>query len=391
MKRVCILLNGDIKNDSRVRRVVETVSASNEADLYYIASGENSTNNYFNKNVRLIALPPSGGILKKIQRHSCFYNEFLFFVAAVLKENRHYDFIYANDLPCLKPAVKLKKNLNARLIYDSHEIYIETINQFFPAKSTFLKNILFKFLISFMKYFGARNERKLVQEVDYFLTVGTGLKLHFEKKYMLSDVQIMMNCPKKILSSKNNLISEKLSLQENKFIVLYQGNLNQGRGLELLIDCFSLVDDRAVLVIIGDGVLKNTLIEKTKGNQLDKRVFFIDTIAEAKLPEYTVGADLGINLLEPFNLSKKLAAPNKLFQYIHAGIPVIASYSFENNLIFEKYNVGKLVENDITSISNAINSIIKEDLSIYKSQCMLAAAEYSWEAQENILKSIIHD
>lgn len=391
MKSVCMLLNGDIKNDSRVIRVIETISNRHEIDLFYISADKNPPENLFNNHVRLIVTQYPGGFLKAIQRHSLFYNEFMFFVAAVLKEHRQYDFIYANDLPCLKPAVKLKDKLKAKLIYDSHEIYIETINQFFPTPKTSLKNILFRFLISFMKYFGTLSEKKLIKKTDFFITVGTGLKFHFENKYKFSGVQVMMNCPKKILFSSNKVLREKLSLQGDQFVLLYQGNINQGRGLEILIDSLSLVDEKVVLVIIGDGVLKNTLIEKVKISNLDNRVYFINTISEADLTEYTVGADVGVNLLEPFNLSKKLAAPNKMFQYIHAELPVIASSSFENNLIFEKYNVGKLVDNNSVSIANAINSILKEDLSIYKSQCRLAAEEYCWESQEPIIKTIIND
>lgn len=80
-----------------------------------------------------------------------------------------------------------------------------------------------------------------------------------------------------------------------------------------------------------------------------------------KLSACTKGADLGINLLESINLSKKFASPNKLFEYIHAELPVICSYSPENNLVLEKYKIGIQCHNEIESIVDAIHKLINID------------------------------
>jgi hypothetical protein len=162
MTRIAVLLNGSIANDSGVIKTVKTLSSINGVfiDLFYIDPMSNDEL-IFNENVTLYPKKLEVDYKILFWRHTFFVTEFLFFVEVVLKTNKKYDFIYANDLPCLKPALRIKEKIGAKVIYDAHEIYNETINQFFPKKAIFLKRIIFFCLISFMKFFGSRQERKM--------------------------------------------------------------------------------------------------------------------------------------------------------------------------------------------------------------------------------------
>lgn len=196
-------------------------------------------------------------------------------------------------------------------------------------------------------------------------------------------------CPEVKENLKTIDLHSKLGLAPSTKIVLNQGRLNNGRGLDLLIRSFPLVDNECVLFILGNGPLKDHLIKLTKDLKLENRVFFEKAVPFVDLPSYTSAAFCGINLLENFNLSKSLAAPNKLFEYIHSSIPVIASYSFENNNVFNKFKIGIQTNNNIDEISSSINELIALDTHPFKENCREAALIYSWNQQERILLNVI--
>lgn len=388
MKKIAVLLNASIKNDARVIKIINTLSSENKIDLFYIEGNKNDKS-LFNKNVRLFSFPKPKGFRNTIIKHTFFYNEFNFYKQKVLQNNAKYDFVYANDLPTLKPAIEIKKETSAKVIYDSHEIYIETLNQFFPINSRGIKKIVVQMLLILMRYSGTKAEKHLLTNVDHFITVGDELKKYFFRKYKYNGIKVVMNCPysKKTKDIKN--IKADLSINDKDALFIYQGNLNEGRGLKLLVESFQYVNKNIYLLILGNGVLKKELQELVFKLKLNNKIFFHNEVAHSELLSFTKGADFGINLLEDLNLSKKYAVPNKLFEYIHSELPIISSKMPESINIYEQYNIGKLVENNSKSISKAINTIINENLKEYKSNCQLAALKYSWENQEQTLQSIV--
>jgi glycosyltransferase involved in cell wall biosynthesis len=390
MPKIAVLLNGKIQNDSRVIKIIKTLSKQHQVDLFYINGSSQDDLIFKDMTVRLFSCTHQDTFFVKLLRHTFFYNEFMFFKKAVLKNNIRYDYIYANDLPCLKPAVALKKRMNAKLIYDSHEIYNETLNQFFPSKPSFFKKPLFNLSLSLMRFLGEREERYLLKSVDNFITVGEGLKMYFSKKYGYEDIKVVMNCPPLSFTTKKVVNLQKLlKINPEQFIVLYQGVLNQGRGLEILIRSFTDINKNIVLVILGSGPLLEYLRNLTNTLGLHNQVYFHKRVSPSELVEYTKGANVGISLLEDLNLSKKYAAPNKLFEYLHAEVPVICNAAFETESVFRKFKIGKLIKENCSDLAMTINTISKENLDQYKTACKKAAQEYCWENQERILSNLI--
>jgi glycosyltransferase involved in cell wall biosynthesis len=391
MKHVCVLLNSTIRNDSRVIKVVRTLQSmpATAIDLFYI-NGTDEDKTLFGENVRLFSCEHKLTAKVRILRHTLFVNEFLFFVSHVLSTGLSYDFIYANDLPCLKPAAILKKKLGSKLIYDSHEIYIETLNQFLPIKASWPRRIVFGMLLYIMKYYGAKTERRLIRRADHFITVCESLSRYFAQKYNEQNVLVMMNCPSQQEQTDAVDFRSMLNLAPEKFIFIYQGCINRGRGLNLLLEAMQHADERAVLIFLGDGTMKPQLRKDCHDLNLGHKVFFLDTVSPSVLLSYTRGADCGVSLLETYNLSKAYAAPNKLFEYIHAGIPVIATLSLESQKVFSKYLIGILINNDVQVITIALNEMIAADTAFYCDYCRLAAQEYNWQQQEKVLFGIFN-
>ena len=383
-----MLLNGAIVNDSRVIKTIKTFSKSAKVDLFYVA-GTPEDKNIFNENVRLFSYSRNTTRIKtKIIKHSFFYNEFLFFVKEVLKQNLKYDYVFCNDLPTLKPGYILKSKLGSKLIYDSHENNTGTITQFFPDNATPLKSLVFKFLIWLMTSLGNRAEKKLVRNVDHFITTSESFKSYFIQKFGRDNIKIVMNCPPVLEMQDSFDFRKHFNFGETDFIVLFQGVLNKGRALFELVEAMRFTSDNIKLVFLGDGMLKPLLQDKVNKTNMQNKIFFMDRVPSKDLIYYTKGADAGINLQAPINISKKLASANKLFEYIHANIPIIASDVPENKLVIKKYNLGYIVENKPTSIANAINKMAISDRSVYIENCKKAALEYNWENQDKCLLSI---
>jgi len=389
-KNIAVLLDGPIYNDYRVIKMIKTLSEFAYIDLFYVGGDENDST-IFNNNVNLNSLERNNNLYSKIVRNSFFYLKYTFMIRSVLNKNKKYCYVLANDLPTLYPAARISKKLKAKLIYDSHEIYLETLNQFFPKKTSKIKSIIIKMILFIMKTTGLIFERFYSKKVHHFITVNHSLAEYFKSKYDLDEVSIVMNFPSKDNSNLEKIkidYRQKYGWAENDRIFIYQGILNEGRGLKLLIKAFNMTSELHKLVIIGDGVLKSHLQKLVSKNNLNERVKFIDKVSLNVLPNYTKAADYGVNLLEDFNLSKKLASPNKLFEYIHAEIPIICSSTPENNKVLNDFYVGISTSNELTDIAKNVESISK--INIDKFNFKEAKKAYSWENQKSTLYQIFN-
>ncbi|MBR4620608.1 MAG: glycosyltransferase [Salinivirgaceae bacterium] len=390
MKHIAVLLNGPIVTDSRVIREIRTMSQANLVDLFYV-DGSDSDKSIFNENVRLFSFAKPEGFKYKLIRNTCFYNEFLFFVPEVIKQGVKYDYIWANDLPDLKPALQIKRKTGSKVIYDSHEIFIETLNQCFPEKAVIYKQLLYKLCLFIMQTFGRMAEKKMLGSVDEFVTTCESYKIFFAAKYKVHNVNIVMNCP--MLNYKNARYDyrKKYGIPKDGFIVTFQGKLIPARALEQIIKSFKYVNNNIYLIIVGDGFLENKLKNIVLENSLSDKIFFTGRISSSDMVGYALGADVGINLQPNVNLSKYYGSTNKFFEYMHAALPMIVSDTPENKLIMAKYDMGIFVSNcnDSQKIAEAINKMSQMDLSRYKENCKKAAEEYNWENQEKVMLNLI--
>ena len=385
-----MLLNGPIKNDHRVIKMINSLSKKAIVELYYI-NGEDADKLLLNKTVKLYSIELNNKLKRTILSHSFFCFEFNIMIKKILKQKKTYDYVWANDLPTLYPAYKVAKKHNSKLIYDSHEIYLETLNQFFTYDKNIIKNIIIYLILKLMKIHGQVIEKKCIKKTNTLITVNESLKNYFMKKYNLNNCISIMNFPIQKIPGKQNVdFRKKFNWKASDKILIYQGTINKGRGLEILIESFYQLSDKYKLIILGNGSLKNFLVKKIEKNKIQHKIKFLDAVPLNELLKFTSGADIGVNLLEDINLSKKLASPNKLFEYIHAGIPVLCSYSIENKKVISKYKVGELTSNIVSDILKNIKKIEENGIEYYKKSLNVAVVRYSWINQESEILKIIN-
>jgi glycosyltransferase involved in cell wall biosynthesis len=172
-------------------------------------------------------------------------------------------------------------------------------------------------------------------------------------------------------------------LNENTVVLLYQGVLLEGRGVPNILRSMTKLPD-TVLIVVGDGEQKKNFINLAETLGVRDRVIFTGMISQNELINYTAGADIGLVLIENISLSYYYALPNKLFEYIMAGLPLLSSDLPQMKELIEKYNVGEsiTIEHD-DNIVNVIQKWIRnpELLELYRNNCQSAALELNWQEE----------
>ena len=162
------------------------------------------------------------------------------------------------------------------------------------------------------------------------------------------------------------------------------------RGTEELIESMQYVES-AVLLIVGGGDVIDKLKQMASEFSLNGKVTFIPKQPFEMLYNYTIHADLGVTIDKDTNINYRYSLPNKLFDYIHAGIPVMASKLFEIQNIIEHYDLGDTIDNhDPKHIAAKINEMLedREKLDRWKENTKFAAVELNWQTEEKELYKI---
>ncbi len=343
MKHICVLLNGPVGLDARVTRFVRTASRIAKVSLF-CEQGRFEGAGLFDERVILRALDPALFQPRGLRRYLLLHRHFDAFVKAALDTGDSYDLVYANDYPTLSPAARIARARGARLAYDSHEIYLATVNQFYPSVARFPKSFIFSLLVDLARRIGGRHEQRLIREVDLFVTTNESYASYFRSTYGREQVDVIRNCPETVKSvPSRNRIRDALGLSPGDRVVLYQGMMNSGRGLSQLVLSAEHLDERMRIILLGDGPLRETLLTLVRDRNLSERVRFLDAVPQEHLVAWTAGGDLGMLVLEAINESKRLASANKLFEYMAAGIPMLVSDLPENRRVVDECDSGFLL------------------------------------------------
>ncbi len=215
-------------------------------------------------------------------------------------------------------------------------------------------------------------------------TVGEDLAILMSKKYN-SPFHIIRNIP----SISQRKKQTQKSPQANK-ILLYQGALNVGRGLEATLHAMQKLPDWQFW-IAGEGDITDHLKHLSKELGLESRVSFLGWVFSKDLPPLMQQAKLGINLREVGSLNDYYSLPNKFFDFIHAGLPSINMNYPEYERVCAQYPCAFLIDTvSPEAIVTAIEQIENTPDAYAKMQhaCYLASLEFTWEKESEKLKDL---
>jgi glycosyltransferase involved in cell wall biosynthesis len=182
-----------------------------------------------------------------------------------------------------------------------------------------------------------------------------------------------------------------LGIPENKFLIILQGaGINIDRGAEEAVEAMKMVDN-AVLLIVGDGDVIEQLKKYVIDYDLQDSVLFFGKMPYSEMMNFTQYADVGLTLDKPTNMNYRFSLPNKVFDYIHAGTPIICTDLVEVSGIVKKYTIG-LVLDELTPqhLADTINNLIAhpEEVTKFKENCYRAAEIENWEQETTLLDEI---
>jgi glycosyltransferase involved in cell wall biosynthesis len=361
-----------ICHDQRVMKIAETVSRMG-CNIIIIGRKSGACCNY--NSVPFIT-ERFRMIFKRGFLFYAFFNIRLFIFLLFHK----YDLLVSNDLDTLLPNFLISKLKRIPLVYDSHEYF------------TGVPEIQNR---PFVKWVWKSIEKQVFPRLKYIMTVSDSIAIQYEKDYGLKPITVR-NC-----AIRTELIipysRDELKLNSDHLLLILQGTgINVDRGGEELIDAVAITE-KVSLLIIGSGDKIEFLTKKVKELGLAERVKFIHPLPWENLMKYTRSIDAGLSLDKNSNMNYKFSLPNKLFDYLSAGLAVIASDLPEISKILSEYKCGIIIpEVNKEEISNAIKKLRdnRELLSELKQNSVIASKSINWENEslkvEELYRSIIN-
>jgi glycosyltransferase involved in cell wall biosynthesis len=359
-KRILIAVTNDLVGDQRIHRIASTL-VKNGAEVLVVGrklpgSPEISGRPYRIHRMRLL-----------FRRGPLFYACFNFRLLIFLLFRKE-DLLVSNDLDTLPASFLASRFKTWPLIYDSHEYFTE------------LPELVGR---SFIQGIWRWIEKRILPRIDFASTVSLSVALAYQQHYGVK-MEIIRNLP---FGNRKEARRPDLLDCGPKKIIIYQGALNVGRGLERMITAMQYLDDFK-LQIFGDGDINEQLKKLSKQLRLEDRVYFMGRYPFEELKGYTRQASLGISLEEDIGLNYRYALPNKLFDYIQAGIPVLVSDLPEMKNVVEEYDIGRVVKDpDPELLANQVKEMMNSDelRMRWKKNLRKAADELCWEKEEEKL------
>ena len=276
------------------------------------------------------------------------------------------DAIHANDLDTLLPAYLVSRIRNKQLVYDTHEFFTEVPELVKRPK---------------VQRIWKRIESNIFPKLTNIVTVNKSIASLYEEAYG-NKLEVMRNIPRAIQIQKKSRLD--LGLPENTFIIILQGNgINIDRGGEEAVKMMEHLTG-ALLLIAGSGDVIPELKKYVGEHQLENKVRFLSRMPYIELMTYTACADLGLTLDKNTNINYRFSLPNKVFDYIHAGIPILASNLIEVKRIVEENNVGIIAQNHQPEYLAGIVKQLMHDVDIqrqFRENCEKASIQLVWEKE----------
>ncbi len=274
--------------------------------------------------------------------------------------------INVHSLTLLPFGALLKLIRRSRLIYDAHELETET------HASTGLRKRIAQLL-----------ERFFIRFADHTIVVSHSIETWYTNTYNLKKITTIKNIPEAIAVTGIRNTKSILGIDETDQLYIYVGLLSGGRGIELLLNAFkNLQDSSKHLLFLGYGDLE----AKVKSS-LTSNIHYLSAVPPKEVLEYVAGADVGLSIIENSCLSYYYSLPNKVFEYMTAGIPFVCSNFPDVHREFGQYDVCWFADSE-SNLQSLLAHINKEDISIKKENVMRQRGLWNWETEKMKLKEV---
>jgi glycosyltransferase involved in cell wall biosynthesis len=288
------------------------------------------------------------------------------------------DIYHSHDLTTLPIGYRAKRRTGGRLVYDSHELFTDL--HYIPR----MERRVFGWL-----------ERHLIHRADAVIIPNEFAADELSRRYGIALPSVVRNCPPLTVQGnerRNSLLRRSLRLDDTVPIIIHIGIFSKSRGSEKLVTALpSLATGVVVFLGWSSGVEEGELKDLVKRLAVEDRVFFAPPVAPHEVVSYISAAQMGVVLFRNVSLNHYYVAPNKLWECMNAGLPVVSSNFPVLKAIVEGYQFGKTCDpEDPEDIAAAINWILadKKRYDEMKRNALEAAKIFNWENESRELLKI---
>lgn len=278
----------------------------------------------------------------------------------------------AHSLIVLPLGVLFKLVKKCKLVYDTHELESE-------IQMGTMQRAVYKFL-----------ELLLIPHVDIILVVNDSIAGWYRNTYNLNRVYVIRNIPNQFSKEavKSRVFRDHFQISDKDVVFLYQGILEEGRGIPLILECFSVADRNKHIVFMGMGKLEEKIKEYEKRYT---NIHFHKAVPPLELPYYTVSADVGLSLIENTCLNYYYCLPNKIFEYFFSGLPAIVSNFPEMSMVIDEEQCGWTIPVEKEALLSLVNSLSRKEIRKKRVKALQCVGKFDWRHEEKKLFEIYRD
>jgi glycosyltransferase involved in cell wall biosynthesis len=369
-----IILN-DFKYESRVLKETKSIAGSGLIEKLFIAGlwerGVKELEEIDDKRV-VWRIP-----LKTRNLPKDFFSQMIKYIEWAGKillrfRKEHITHINCHGLSSLPIGALFKLLRKSKLVYDPHELETEANGL------SGIRKGLSKFL-----------EALLISYSDSIIVVSNSIGEWYESKYGTKKVHVVRNVPYNysygIENVCSNVLREEFEIKGDEILFIYQGGLSKGRGIQIILDAFARVDAKRHIVFMGRGPLEEVIreYEKTFSN-----IHFHVAVKPEEVLRYTSSADIGVSIIENTCLSYYYSLPNKVFEYLLSGVPMIVSDFPEMGKFVDENNCGWKVRVDSRALIKLIEMISHGDIFEKRNNVLKCKDNYGWHKEEEVLLKV---
>jgi glycosyltransferase involved in cell wall biosynthesis len=369
-KKVASIVLNNFMNDSRVLK--ESISLSeNGYDVTVVAlrpADEPARETIGKVKVRRLKLYswalPEGKFFGALKHFETFL--------AIFLRYRSYDIWHCNDfMPLFFAWLSKPFRLRKKVVYDSHEYQSERLG-----------------IEGANKWFVEKFEARAIKIADAVITVSDGIVRDYKRLFNLDIVHLILNAPAfRNPESSATGLREELGVRPDQRIFLYSGGFAKGRGIEVLLEAFSKrTGDDAVMLFLGGGKLERMVKDYSIRF---KNIFYHPSVPYEQVVKTASQADYGMLSTENLCLNNFFCMPNKLFEYIQAGLPVLTADLKDCRELVEREGIGLTSDNaTITGWNELIDRALEIDIATFDKAMKRASEKFNWENEEKKLIKI---
>ncbi len=287
-----------------------------------------------------------------------------------------FDLLHCHDLWVLPASALAARLKGKKLVYDAHEYYAGL--EIFQHKRC-------------SRVLWLQVQRWLMPLVDALIAVNPEQLARYQEDFpRLRRCRVLFNFPR----CRSGGSTRTPGFQDRENVVLFQGIFKPGRGLFSLLTAFEGMDETIHLWLIGFGELEDRLKQRFRSHPRRSQIHFLGKLPLPSIGRFTRRARVGVVLFEPTSINYRLAAPNKFFEYVSAGTPIVASRIPTFEALNQQFEVALLVDpNKPEEISRAIRILLQQPDVWHRlhQQCLKARTVWCWEQQEDRLLSLYND